>query len=227
MPAPVPGPHKDPIPAKDADCALFAAQFGAAWVPATFNVVLPLAATITAAAGTFTTKLAAATDGSTRGPFTIAEKNAARAAVVLLLRNAIRSAQAAYLAGTATEAALNNLGVRANSLIRTVIGTPMFAPILGAATATSGVQRLRIQQVDPTTGAPISYRKFAYGITNVEVQRKVGAADWAANQTSKRVNIEDSTAGNAIGTVLQYRVRYQNAKGDAGHWSNVVTTAAV
>jgi hypothetical protein len=227
MPVIIPGPNQDPIPATDADLDEFGQVFAAGWVPATFNVVLPLAATISAASAQFTSDLMLATDPATRTPVTIANKNASRVALVLILRGAIQSAQAAYLAGTATEGELNAIGIRANSTIRTSIGTPTYAPILGGVAATAGTCKIRLTQVDPNTGNAVATRRYPYGYVGAEVERKIATGSWLANQTVRRVNIMDSTVGIPMGTLIYYRARYQTARGDVGPWSNEIVCAVV
>jgi len=226
MPGLIPSTGEDVLPATDSDFELFATNFGAIWVPGSFNVVLPLAATIVASATAFSAALTAATNPATRTSITVAAKNAARAATSELLRGAIRSAQTAFLDGVATEAQLNALNVRANSLIRTPIAAPVFAPILSFDGADSGVVRLRITQVDPVTGSAIATRAYAYGLSGVEMERKIGEGSFLPIANSRRVKINDNTVGIMSGTALQYRARYFTARGLTSPWSPAVSTVA-
>ena len=227
MPIMIPPSGADVLPAPDSDFGLFATQFAGAWVPATFNVVLPAAAGLVTDAGAFNTALLIATDPTTRSSVTIATKDTLRGSLSLTLRSAIRAAQAAYLAGTATEAALNNIGVRANSLVRSPIGAPTFAPMIASDGATPGNVRFRVTQVDQTTGVAVTTRGFAYGITGVLVQRKVGAGDFLNRMSIKRTSFVDSSSDVAMGTVLAYRMRYQTARGLYSPWSSVVNSVAM
>jgi hypothetical protein len=219
MPTVIPSRGSDPIPAQDAALASFAAIFAAAWVPATFNVVAPLAATVTAASGAFSTALDVATDPATRTTPAIASKTAARVALVALLRTCIRAAQAAYLAGTASESQLNDLGVRANSLIRSPIPAPTFGPILAVDQVSPGVVTLRVTQVDQSTGLAVTTRGYSIGIVGVEIQRKVGSGAFVPVGLRKTVRINDSTEALASGSLLVYRARYSTLRGLVSPWS--------
>ena len=226
MPILIPPTGADVLPSSDANFDLWGQQFQGAWVPATFNVILPSAVSVTAAAADFTTKLLAATDPTTRTSVTIAAKEVSRTAASVLYRAGVRAAQAAFLAGTATEPQLNNLGVRANSLIRTPIGQPVFAPILTSDGNLTGQTRMRITQVDPSTGVAVTTRRFALGITGVEVQRKVGAGEWLLRFSSKRTKLFDLTNDLSVGTVTLYRARYYTARGLTSPWSLTTTGVA-
>jgi len=221
MPLIIPGPHRDPIPATDADAALFFTQFAGAWVPATFNVVVPLAATLVTQAAAFATSLLLATDPTTRTAVTIAAKDLARGNLTILIRSAIRAAQAAFLAGLVDEAAVNNLGVRANSLIRTPIGAPVYAPILGFDGAFTGLVRLRLTQVDQSTGLAVTTRGFVYGVVGVQIERKIALADFVFRFTAKRAKLVDSTNLVTPGSLLSYRSRYVTSRGLVSPWSAV------
>jgi len=221
MPVPIPGPHQDVLPAPDADFALFATQMSAAWVPATFNVVVPLAATVVASATAFASALAIASDPTTRTAVTIASKDLQRVLTAVILRAAIRAAQAAFLAGTATAAQLADVGVRANEVIRTPIGLPGFAPLLGFSGSFPGVNRLRITQVDQVTGSPVTTRGYAYGIIGIQLERAVPTVPFALRQSTKRVLLSDPTATLVAGTLVTYRARYVTARGLFSPWSSV------
>jgi len=223
MPVTIPPAGADVLPAPDADFSLFATQFGGAFLPATFNVVVPLAATIIADAAAFVTALGLATDPTTRTTVTIAAKDASRVAASVNLRAAIRSAQAAFLAGLVTEAQLNNIGVRANSLIRSVIGDPAFAPQLDFVSSVLGMIRLRVSQVSQVTGLPVSTRAFSYGIIGVQAERSVSAGPWMHDVTVKRLNLLCPVSLLASGTAVRYRVRYFTARGQVSPWSSVIS----
>lgn len=226
MPAIIPSAGSDVVPPGDADFGLFATQFASAWVPATYNTVLPAAATVTTSAAAYATALAIATDPGSRSTVNIATKTVQKLETADILRSAIRSAQTAYLDGLVSEAQLNNLGVRANSLIRTPIGQPVFSPILGIDGSLTGQNRFRVTQVDPATGIAVTTRAYAYGIVGVEMQRKVGAGEFLLRQTTRRTKIFDSTTDLAMGTVAIYRVRYITARGLTSPWSATVQGVA-
>lgn len=213
MSTPIPGPHADPIPTTDEGLRAFGVQFGASWVPATFNVVAPLAAAVVAASTAFGNALAVVSDPSTRTTPAIAAKNEARIALVSVLRTCIRAAQAAYLAGTASEEDLTGIGVRPNSLVRTPISAPQYPPQVSIDSVAVGSTNLRVTQVDQISGLAVSTRGFAYGIIGVFLERKVGAGPWTAVGLRKTVKINDITEGLASGTLLMYRARYQTARG--------------
>lgn len=209
----IPGPHSDPLPARDADFAAFASQFAAGWVPATFNVVLPSSVSLIAAAGAFEVALNLVRDPATTTTPAIAAKDALRASLSASLRGAIRSAQAAFLAGTASEQSLLDLGVRPNSVVRTPISGPQFAPQMALDAVGIGVTDLRITQIDQETGLAVSTRRYPYGIVGAEVQRKIGVADWESLGVRRVVRINDSYSGFTAGTALLYRARYMTARG--------------
>jgi hypothetical protein len=215
------GPNADVLPRTDADFNAFAANFAAGWVPATFGVTAPLAATITTQSGDFTTALNAATDNSTRTPVTVATKDAQRALLSNTLRDAIRSATAAYRSGVvgATAQALLALNIRPPKLTRTPISQPIYPPVLQIAGLAIGTTELRVVQVDQQTGQEVTARQFAYGISGVELQRKAGAGEWEIVQSRKRAKLSVSTAGIVLGTALLFRARYVTAKGLSSPWS--------
>jgi hypothetical protein len=210
---PIPGPHQDVLPSSDASFGVFATSFAAVWVPASFNTVLPTAASVTAAAVAFNSALAIAAAPTTRTGVTIAAKDTQRAICSIVLRDSIRAAQAAFLAGLATEAQINALGVRANSLIRTPIGAPVYGPLVAIDASFPGFMRFRLTQVDQATGFGATTRAFDYGIVGVEVVRSVGSAPFVLRQTLKRVLFQDSTADLVSGVIANYCVRYVTARG--------------
>lgn len=226
MTVPIPSTGSDVLPPQDAAYGLFVNAFAAAWVPATFNAVLPTAASLVILANDFNAALVTSTDPATRTPVTVADKDTERAIASIAFRAAIRAAQSAYLAGTVSEAQLNALGVRANSLIRTPVNAPSFAPLLASDGSLTGQTRLRLTQVDPTTGVAVTTRGFARNIIGVEVQRKVGSGDWMTRFTAKRTKLFDVTTDVAVGTVLLYRSRYITATGLVGPFSSSATAVA-
>lgn len=167
MPQLIPATGADVIPPQDADAALWFEQFALTWVPANYNVILPTAATLTALAADFTTRLAASSDPGTRSTVSIVLKNSSRNNASTAFREAVRAAQAAFLAGLVTETSLNLIGVRANSLIRTPINAPVFPPILSVDGSLTGQTRFRLTQVDPLTGVAVTTRGFSSGIVGI------------------------------------------------------------
>lgn len=227
MPVTIPGPNQDPLPARDANFAAFATQFAAGWSPASFNVVLPLAATLTAAASAFDIALALVRDPSTTTTPAIAAKNASRAACAALLRGAIRAAQTAFLDGIATEQQLLDLGIRPNSLVRTPIAGPPYPPILALDVASIGSTDLRVTQVDQSTGLAVSTRRYSYGIIGAEFQRKVAAGAYESLGLRKTVRVNDAVVGFVPGTLLMYRCRYMTARGLMSPFSVEVVSAVL
>lgn len=226
MTVPIPAAGADVLPPQDAAFGLFVTNFASAWVPATFNVVVPSAASLVTLASTFNTALATATDPATRTPVTVSQKDDDRATAAIAFRAAIRAAQAAFLAGTATEAELNVLGVRANSLIRSPIGAPIFAPIISVDGTSVGLVRFRVTQVNPATGVAVTTRGFSAGITGIEMQRRVGSGDYLLRFSAKRTKVFDNVADLSPGTIAQYRARYVTARGLSSPWSSVVSGVA-
>jgi len=221
----IPGPHQDVLPATDPAFGVFATSFAALWVPATYNVVLPAAGTVSAAAAAYNVALGIASAPSTRTGVTIAVKDAARASASVLLRDAIRAAQAAFLAGLVSEAQINALGVRANSLIRTPIGAPVYGPLVAIDASFPGFMRFRLTQVDQLTGFGATARAYDYGIVGAELVRQVGASPFVLRQTVKRVLFQDSTADLAAGVIANYCVRYVTARGLVSPFCAVVSGA--
>lgn len=227
MPALIATPNSDPIPASDEGLRAFAVNFSTLWVPATFNTISPTAIAVTAASDAYGVALGLATDPATRTTPLVSAKNAARLAVVVLLRSAIRACQAAYLAGIATEEQLQELGVRPNSVVRTPISAPLFPPVLSIDSIAVGSTNLRVTQVDQSTGLAVDTRGFSYGIIGVELQRKVGSAEFSVVGLRKTVKINDVTEGLATGTSLSYRGRYQTARGLVSPFSPVVAASVL
>ena len=220
MPVPV-GPNSDVFPPNDADFDVFAQNFQDNWTPSTWGVTVPLQATITASADAYTAALATATNPLTRTPVKVAAKDAQRELTKIAIRDAIRKATAAYRGGyvTATEANMELLGLNAPKLTRTPISAPLFPPVLGIAGFNVGSTDLRITQVDQVTGLEVTNRSFAYGLTSVQLQRKIGAGDYEVVLTQKRAKLNVPTAGITMGTVLVFRCRYLTQRGLASPWS--------
>lgn len=228
MPLPIPGPNQDVLPRSDADFKIFADNFSTNWNPADAGVTVPLAATIVTSAGAFTTALLLAVDPLTRTPVTVAAKDSQRVLTSDLLRDASRSAHSAYRNGVATmdSAALTLLGLRTPKLTRTPIAEPTFAPAMAVAGLAVGITILRVTQIDQITGLPTTNRRFAYGITGIELQRKVGAGAFTSVVTTKRVIIRMGTGGVTPGDDLAFRSRYVTATGGVSPWSSESTTVA-
>lgn len=225
MPSPIPGPYADPIPRSDEDLAAFAQNFANWWTPASFSVLLPSNAAVLAAYVLFRDELALATAPETRTPPRIASKNQARFSLVQILRGCIRSAQAAFLAGVVTESELLTLGVRPNSLVRSPVPAPVFAPLLSLDFASVGVACLRVTQVDQATGQSVSTRRFSYGIIGVQLERRVGAGAFASAGLHMRVRIVDDVSALAVGSLVEYRCRYQTGRGLVSPYSPTVAAA--
>lgn len=214
---------QDYIPKSDADLLAWSLNFLGFWVPATYNAVTPLVATITTANTTYSTALAASTNAGTRGPFTIAAKNTARTALVALLRAAVRQALVAFRSGIVSESQLIALGVNPPKLTPTPVAVPLFAPLIGFGSSQTGSIKFRITQVDLATGAPVTLRAFPLGIVGVEIETKVGAAEWISRGLRKRVNLTISTSGETPGVAMLIRARYQTASGKFGPRSTPAT----
>lgn len=220
---PIPAPHTDQLPAGDADFADYLTAFAGAWLPATFNVVTPLALTLTTSASSFVTALALSTVPATRTSVTIAAKDLARRNAAILFRSAIRAAQTAFLNGSATGAQLITLGVRPNDLLRSPIGAPIFAPLIGVDASFAGQIRFRLTQVDPLTGLAVTTRKFAYGIIGIQLERRVGVAAFILRKVLKRTSFQDPSNDLPPGAIADFRVRYITARGLVSPWSSVVS----
>lgn len=227
MPSLIPGPGGDPIPLTDSGLQAFAVAFASVWLPSTFNAVLPLASTVQAASAAFDVSLAVASSPATRTTVAIAAKNDDRRALITILRSAIRLAQAAYVAGSVTEAQVNALGVRANSLIRTPVADPVFPPVIAIDFVSVGSVNLRITQVDQFSGQIVSTRKFPSGIIGVDVERQVGSGPFLPVGLRKAVRINDVVTDFAAGTSVRYRARYVTARGLVSPFSLPVSAAVL
>lgn len=218
----IPGPHADVLPQGDADFGLFVNQFSAAFVPSTFNTVLPAASTLVTLAANYAAALALATDPTTRTPVTVAAKDAIKLSISATFRSAIRAVQTAFLDGICTAAQALNCGVRPNSLTRAPILAPVYAPLIAVDASFAGSVRFRVTQVDQLTGSAVTTRGYSYGLVGVELQRKVLTDPFVARQIIKRVLVSDSTADLAAGVVASYRARYVTARGLRSPFSPVV-----
>ena len=224
MPATIPGPGQPIFPGPDADCSSWMQAFAPVWNPATFNVVLPTTIALADASVEFGSALGLASASATRSPVTVAAKDAARADAENVFRGAVRSAVAAFRAGTATSAQLSALGVRTPDLIPTPIPAPAYAPLLGLVGARPGFVDLRVTQV--VDGVAVDTRKFPQGITGLEISRNTGSG-WALVGIRRRVNLAVSTSDLANGLVVGYRVRYCTGRGLTGPWSDSVNAATM
>lgn len=222
MPSVIPGPGQDPIPQTDDALLSFANNFSTTWSPATFNVVLPTAASLAALANNYSEELALAQNPSSRTPQQIAIKNTNKAALIAALRPAARSAITAYRAGIVTEAAITNLGLRIPSP-PTPITAPTDAPLIDVASVAVNTVTLRCNQV--VNGLPVTLRRFPYGIIGCEYEFSAGTI--LESFTSNRVNTIRSTTGFAAGVIVTSRARYYTRTGLVGPWSQTFTFPAM
>lgn len=227
MPNPIPSPSGDVYPQKDADLALWADYFSNAWDPANFGSTLPTAVALGAASANFTTALANASNVTARTPQTVATKDQARAALVLLIRQAARIAinfyRTAYAAGNGPAVGLlvTELGLRLPDMVRTNVQAPAYAPLLVMVGSKNATFELRATQVDGN-GNPVPGRGFPKDVAGFEIGSKVGDGEWGIYGVRRRVKLIIPTAGILPGTLVMFRIRYITRKGEVGPWSEPV-----
>lgn len=158
------------IPSKDADYALWLANFAAliTATPADYGLVAGDAVIIQAAADAFDNAFALATDPLTRTSATIADKDAARAAATATVRP-----YAQQISRNPAVSDLNKVGVGVNlpNTTRTPIPAPITAPVLTHVASTSLSAQLRFAD---TTTPTVKAKPF--GVTALELRRTIGIA---------------------------------------------------
>lgn len=216
-------PSSSVFPTGDADLAQWAGGFAGAWAPINFLVTAPTQEALVAAATEFDAALQA--NIWQRSADTVIAKNVARKKLTDLIRVAARAAISRYRADPAGNAAkVTLLGLRLPSLSGTPIGVPQYAPLLGVDKVTSGEVSLRLTHV--MNGDAVNTRGFPPGIGSVQIEQAEGNGDYSVVGVFRRVNIRISTAGVSAGSVLLFRARYLNPKGQAGPASVSVSCAA-
>ena len=216
MPSLINSPTSDPIPAKDDELAAFATNFATQWLPATFGSLVPLAATIANANDAYKVALASATNPISRTPVSVGEKNARRAPLELLLRQAIAISVAWWKANPQNpirDANILNLGIRIPSS-PSPIGPPVDAPIVGLVAVAVGTVKFRFQNL--VDGNAVTLRRLPRGVSTIQTELSATGAIIVEN--SSRVNLMRDTTAWAAGTNVSVRSRYMTGSGLVGPW---------
>lgn len=218
MPSLITPPGADVIPARDQDLVAFGQAFGAAFGIAPFSNLEPPGADIVDAAVDFSTRLDIASNPSTRTSVTIANKNSVRRALVSLLRVGSRNAQTLFRAGGCTESQLNTLGLRSPDA-PSPIAAPTDAPLVDVVSVAVDTVQLRVNQV--VNGAPVTLRRFPYGVVGVEWTFISGTTSRVFS--SNRVNVIAPTTEFANGAIVRVCGRYYTRRGLVGPMCQEVT----
>ena len=172
-----PTPYQDYIPASDADFALWMDAFGPVYLGT--GLTSPAALDIDAANTVYQNALSASSVGATRGPATIAAKDAARASAEALGRLGAQAMVAAYNNGVLTAEQLTEASVRVPSTLNTPRLAPISGPDLGLRCITPG--QLSLTVFDPLT----STFKKPIGVVGAEIWRGVWSGARRATRRSK------------------------------------------
>lgn len=141
------------IPTRDADFMVWLDNFSTLLTaaPLTYGLTAADASALAALTATFDTALAAATNGSTRGPSTIAAKDAARAGAEARARQLATLIQANPVI---TEAQKTDLGLTVRKTNKTPVPPPTTSPLLVFTAATPLQHTLRYSdQLTPDSRA--------------------------------------------------------------------------
>lgn len=206
---------KNYIPAKDADAAAWATNFGAVATadPLALGLTAPNAVTITAAALAFSTALATATDPGTRTSATIAAKNEARAAMELTCRP---FAVQVSLDSNVTDEAKTAAGVTVRKTVPTPVPAPSIAPTLAIVSAIPGQATLSARQPGSAGKAKPA---GAVGVEIVSVAGTVAAVSpeqASAKMIATKTPFAFSVAPSEVGKVITVFGRYITRSGPGG-----------
>lgn len=225
MPAPV-----TYLPRTDALLNTWAANFSTliSATPTAYGLVAGQATTFATAKTDFATKLATASNPSTRTKSTVAAKDTSRAALLVLIRSYMAICQS-YPAITDTQ--LSDLGLTVRKTTPTPIPAPVTKPIVSPTGSSSASVSIRMS--DETT--PDS-RARPFGARAMEVWASVGIAPPAGpEETSFRGLATKNTvgpgsrafvvafSGGDVGKTAYIYGRWVNGAGQPGPWSSVAT----
>lgn len=203
------------IPNKDSDFQSWLLNFSTliTAIPAIYGLTAPDAVLIAAEESAFSAALLAATDPSTRGPVTVAAKDAARASAEAVVRP--------YAVAISQNPAVTNgdkvaVGVTVRSVTPTPIPAPVIAPSIELIKAQPLTMQLQVRPVGSTSKAKPA------GCISIEIARSVGTVaatdpDQLAivGQYGKTPLIQTFGAGDQ-GKVVTYAARYRTRSGPAG-----------
>lgn len=215
------------LPQTDAGLAAWALNFSTliTAAPASYGLVAGDAVAIAAVQNAYALALVTATDPSTRTSATIAAKDAAKAAMLAVVRP--------YAVTISLDAGVPNedkvaVGVTVRSGSPTPIPAPVVAPVIALQSAIPLVQTLQIRPVGSTSKAKPA------GCISIEIARSVGtvaATDPAqleiVGQYGKTPLAQSFTSGDQ-GKLVTYAARYRTRSGpagvsQAGPWSALAT----
>lgn len=219
------------LPAKDADFANWLSNFSTLLTasPTTYGLASSDATAVATQETAFAAAFAAATDGGTRGPATIAAKDAARVIAEATVRP---RAVLISLNGLVDEADKVSIGVTVRTNARTPVPAPTTAPSIILTNAVPGV--LNLQFRDSTT--PLLKSKPA-GVMGIELWANFGTvaatspAQCGFQGSRTKTPCQLNTEGNA-GKITTIFARWFNRSGVAGEaavgpWSAPLTTVSI
>ncbi len=216
------------IPAKDAEFAVWLANFDALLTaaPADFGLVAGDAVIVAAVALTFATDYPVSQNPATRTPVTVAAKDVARAAAEATVRPyAVNISQN----GAVLDANKIAIGVTVPSLVPTPIPAPVTAPELAVDQITPGLLTLAFKE----TGAAGKAKPF--GATGLELVAGIGAVHVAtpaeasrlvtATKSPVRIPMDPADAGTAISVFGRFVTKSgPGGIAQAGPWSLALDT---
>jgi hypothetical protein len=217
----------DYIPGPDADCLTWLGNFSVVITasPTDYGLIAGDATEMTTRTATFSGALAAATNGSTRGPMTVAAKDIARANAVVFARSLAARIQA-YPEITSDQ--LVALGLTVRKTGRTPVPDPVTAPLLSFISASALRHTLRYS--DETT--PDS-RKKPFGSAGLMVSWWILPSGTPASGPPTQFGIYSANPMvfnfqlADVGKVVTYSAQWMTATGAMGPISNVVTAAVI
>lgn len=223
MPAPVRYPPKT-----DQDLSLFATNLSGiiATAYASYGLTSGQATSYATAKTDYNSKLATASNPSTRTKSTVAAKNTSRAALLALTRSYMAIAQAYP---SITDTLLSDAGFTVRKTTPTPIPAPVTKPILSPVGSSSNNVSVRLS--DETT--PDS-RSKPFGAISAEIWASVDTTPPAGPEaTSLRATFTKNSIGPGsrafvvpfdsgdVGKTAYMYARWLNRRGQAGPWSTV------
>jgi hypothetical protein len=214
----------DWVPSADVDLDLFCQNFSTkiTATPASYGLIAGDATSFATLKTDFTTKLAAATNPSTRTKVTVASKDTSRAALNAALRSLAKRVQA-YT--SITSALLTDLGLTVRDTVSSPIAAPSTKPILSLAILASLAHNLRF--ADETT--PTS-RARPFGVVGLQVfYAYETGADTSSSEAmhfegvASKINYPITYPAAAAGKTATVRARWFNRRGEVGPLSDPVT----
>ena len=211
-----PTPYRDYIPAADAAFGDWIIPFNAAYLSST--LLVPDPTDVLTEVTAFGVALAAATSGATRGPATIAAKDAQRLVTEAIVRLGAQAMVNDYRNGGLTGAQLTAAGVRIPSTLQ----TPRFPPVDGPDLTLRGISPSNVG-LSVTTPMSSQFRK-PIGVTAAQIF----AAPWVGGSppadsaltyqqsaTRKVANCDTSTV---VGQQVRFRARWISVRGDVSNF---------